>query len=167
MKKNETKVTSIILDQPNEEREIVLEQPGEYVVVLKSSGTRANIKGTWLVDGKDHVVKVIIHHQAAHTWAETTLKGVAKNGAKVGFWGKIVIDPGCPDVQSFLTERVLLLDENSSAEAVPELEILSDAVKCSHAASVSTLNEKQLFYLKSRGLTHSQAESLIVEGFLE
>ncbi|MCA9369371.1 SufD family Fe-S cluster assembly protein, partial [Candidatus Woesebacteria bacterium] len=64
------------------------------------------------------------------------------------------------------TERVLLLSDTATAETVPDLEILTDDVKCSHAASVSRIPEEQIFYLQSRGIERSTAEDMIVEGFL-
>jgi Fe-S cluster assembly protein SufD len=60
-----------------------------------------------------------------------------------------------------------LLSDQAKAEAVPELEILSDDVKCSHAASISRIPAEHLFYLQSRGLNQTQAEELVVEGFLD
>ena len=70
-------------------------------------------------------------------------------------------------INSFLTEKILLLSDEARAEAVPDLEIESDDVKCSHAATISKIPEEQLFYLMSRGLSKFEGESMIVEGFLE
>ena len=63
--------------------------------------------------------------------------------------------------------RNLLLSEDSHANALPNLEIEADDVRCSHGATVGQVDESQLFYLKSRGLTPLQAERLLVFGFFE
>lgn len=110
---------------------------------------------------------VIIHHQAPHTRANTTLRGVARDRAQIRFVGRIIIDEACGDSNSFLTERILLLSDQAKAEAVPDLEIKTDDVKCSHAASISRIPEEHLFYLMSRGIPQLQAENLIIEGFLD
>ena len=99
--------------------------------------------------------------------ANTTLKGVVRDQSQLKFKGLITIDPNCGQSSSFLTERILLLSDQAHAEAIPDLEILTDDVKCSHAASISNLDEEHLFYLMSRGLSKKQVEKLIVNGFLE
>lgn len=147
---------------------IKLDQPGEYHVELVGSGAHADIQGSFLAQGKDEVeINLYIVHKAPHTSAQTMMKGVALDQARVRFFGRIMIEPGCPDTQSFLEERILLLSDQAKAEAVPELEILSDDVKCSHAASISRIPVEHLFYLQSRGISAKAAEQLIVDGFLE
>lgn len=152
----------------NQQKKITITKPGDYLIELVGEGAEAEIVGAFLTEANDSVaVNVTIHHKAKHTLANTTLRGVARDQSKVRFFGRIIIDPECGQSNSFLTERVLLLSDQASAEAVPELEILTDDVKCSHAASVSQIPEPQLFYLMSRGLPKKQAEDLIIEGFLE
>lgn len=146
---------------------IVIQEPGEYQVFLTQAGAEVEIKGAFDVRGKDECsVTVIIHHQAPHTRANTTLRGVGRDQAKIKFVGRIIIDEECGDSNSFLTERILLLSDQAMAEAVPDLEIKTDDVKCSHAASISRIPEEHIFYLMSRGISRPQAEQLVVEGFL-
>lgn len=152
----------------DQQKKITLTEPGDYLVELVGEGAEAEIVGAFLTESNDAVaVNVTIHHKAKHTLANTTLRGVSRDQSKVRFFGRIIIAPECGQSNSFLTERVLLLSDQASAEAVPELEILTDDVKCSHAASVSQIPESQLFYLMSRGLPKKQAEDLIIEGFLK
>ncbi|MCB9801063.1 MAG: SufD family Fe-S cluster assembly protein [Pseudomonadales bacterium] len=148
-------------------QEITLEKPGKYLVELVGPGAEATITGVWDARGTDDVsVEVVIHHKAPNTLANTTMHGVGRDKATVRFVGRIIIDPECGNSNSFLTERVLLLSDTATAETVPDLEILTDDVKCSHAASVSRIPEEQIFYLQSRGIERSTAEDMIVEGFL-
>ena len=149
-------------------KEITLTKPGKYLVELVGPGAEVAITGVWDVRGNDVVsVEVVIHHKAPNTLANTTLHGVGRDSAQVRFVGRIIIDPECGASNSFLTERVLLLSDNAKAETVPDLEILTDDVKCSHAASISRIPEPQLFYLQSRGIGRQDAEDMIVEGFLK
>jgi Fe-S cluster assembly scaffold protein SufB len=152
---------------PDRHRKIVISQSGKYLVELTGPGAEAEITGAFLgQQDEKHDVEVIIHHRAPHTRATTTLKGVARDRASIRFLGRIVIDPECGNSNSFLTERILLLSDTARAEAIPELEILTDDVKCSHAASVSKIPEEHIFYLMSRGLPRREAEQLIIDGFL-
>ena len=160
-------MTEFVLKK-DEQREITLTEPGEYRVILAGEGASATVVGAFRAGGTDRVtVKVIIHHQARHTSAMTTLKGVTRDSSSITFAGRIIIDHDCGASSSFLTERILLLSEKARAEAIPDLEILTDDVKCSHAASISSIPEPQLFYLQSRGIPLQEAEELIVAGFLQ
>lgn len=147
---------------------IRLVESGEYVVELVGEGSNVKVVGAFeaSLDNKIDIHLTLIH-KAPHTRAETVLKGVARDRASIRFFGLIKIEPECGDTQSFLEERILLLSDKARAEAVPELEILTDDVKCSHAASVSQIPAEHLFYLQSRGISRSQAEAMIVEGFLQ
>lgn len=146
---------------------VVLSQPGEYLVELTQPGAEVKLVGAFQLTGSDNLqVKVTIRHCAPHTRATTTVHGVVQDQARLSLIGRIVIEENCGDSQSFLTERVLLLSDAASAETVPDLEIKTDDVKCSHAASISRIPEPHLFYLMSRGLSRPAAEQLIVDGFL-
>ncbi|GIK84297.1 MAG: hypothetical protein BroJett025_09190 [Patescibacteria group bacterium] len=152
----------------NEKKTIKITQQGDYIVELIGQGAEVEIVGAFLTESNEEVaVNVTIHHKAKNTVANTTLRGVARDQSKIRFLGRIIIAEGCGESNSFLTERVLLLSDQASAEAVPELEILTDDVKCSHAASITQIPEPQLFYLMSRGLPKKQAEDLIIDGFLK
>ncbi len=143
-------------------------KPGEYHIHLIRSDIEVVISGRIIASGTDQKqVCVTIHHQAPRTVAHTSLRGTSSDTAKLTFFGRIVIDPNCPQTNSFLEERILLLSPNARGETIPELEILSDDVKCSHAATISTIDPEQLFYLQSRGLTFDQAEKMLVASFLQ
>jgi len=149
-------------------KKIILKKPGKHVIELKKPGEEVEVVGVFETKDKERVeVEVVIHHQAPRTLANTTLKGVARDSSSLKFMGLIIIDPDCGQSSSFLTERILLLSDQAHAETIPDLEILTDDVQCSHAASISNISEKHLFYLMSRGLSKKQAEKLIVDGFLK
>ena len=158
-------------------RKINITQPGKHVIELKKPGEEVVIIGIFETKDQEQAsVEVIIHHQAPRTKAVTTLKGVVRDQSYLKLSGRIIIDPhgdratplsGGSQSSSFLTERILLLSDQARAEAVPDLEILTDDVVCSHAVSLSRPDERQLFYLMSRGLSKKKAEKLIVDGFLK
>jgi Fe-S cluster assembly protein SufD len=68
---------------------------------------------------------------------------------------------------AYQTNRNLLLSDDAEAVTLPSLEIEADDVKCSHGATVGQVDEAQLFYLMSRGLTRGDAERLLVFGFFD
>lgn len=155
------------LVKKDQSEEIIIKSSGKYTVVLSQPGASATIKGAFVAGGKEKIdVEVIIHHTAPNTQADSTFRGVARDSASIRFLGRIIIDENCGNTNSFLTQRVLLLSDQAKAECIPELEIESDSVSCSHAASVSRIPDEHLFYLMSRGIPKEKAEDLIIEGFL-
>jgi Fe-S cluster assembly scaffold protein SufB len=156
---------NIQVTKPNEK--VTLKEPGEYTVELVEPGAEVEIGGVYVSKGSEIInVKILIVHKAPHTRARTTLKGAAYDKSMIKLSGKIVIEESAFDTNSFLTEKILLLSPEAKAEAVPDLEIKTDDVKCSHAATISKIPDEELFYLESRGLSESEAKELIVDGFL-
>ena len=154
--------------QLNQSENIVITVADTYVFNLLKPDLEVTISGRFVSIGTNQDrVDVTIHHKAPRTVAHTSLRGTSSDRAKLTFFGRIIIDPDCPQTNSFLEERILLLSPKAKGETVPELEILSDDVKCSHAATISTIDPEQLFYLQSRGLTFDQAEKMLVASFLQ
>jgi Fe-S cluster assembly protein SufD len=65
------------------------------------------------------------------------------------------------------TSRNIVLSEHAKADAIPNLEIEANDVRCGHAASVGPVDEEAVFYLESRGIPAAEAERLIVTGFFQ
>jgi Fe-S cluster assembly protein SufD len=80
--------------------------------------------------------------------------------------GTIRVLPQAIGTEAFLEERILLASPHANAEVVPNLEIETDVVKCSHAATVGKIDEEEIFYLQSRGISKKQAKEMVMEGFL-
>ncbi len=97
---------------------------------------------------------------------ETEVRVVVEDGGSIKLKGKILIQKDAVGADAFLRLKVMLLGENAKAEVDPELEILTNDVKASHAAFVGQIDEEQLFYLMSRGIDRQNAIKLMVEAFL-
>jgi Fe-S cluster assembly protein SufD len=93
-------------------------------------------------------------------------RGIADARARGVFNGRIVVHPGAPKSDSQQSSRTLLLSEQAEIDARPQLEILTDDVKCSHGATTGQLDENVLFYLLSRGLDPQTARALLIHAFL-
>jgi Fe-S cluster assembly protein SufD len=150
-----------------EKKQVVIKQPGKYVVELIGEQAKVEILGAFIAKGSERLsVDVVTIHKARNTEADTFLRAVVKDKARVEIRGLIKIEKEAQKTNAFLKENVLLLSGTASAEAVPDLEIEANDVKASHAASVGKIDEEQVFYLMSRGLSRAKTEELIVEGFL-
>ena len=79
--------------------------------------------------------------------------------------GLIKVEKNAQNTNSYFRDDVLLLDDGI-AESLPTLEIEANEVKASHGSTTSRINEEQLFYLQSRGISKLQARQMIIDGFL-
>jgi Fe-S cluster assembly protein SufD len=106
-----------------------------------------------------------VEHKAPHTRSRQHFKSVLQDKAKFSFEGKIHVSSVAQKTESYQLSNNLVLSDEASANAKPNLEIFADDVKASHGATIGQLNEEELFYLRSRGLSLSQAREWLIEGF--
>jgi Fe-S cluster assembly protein SufD len=83
------------------------------------------------------------------------------------YTGLIKITEDATKSEAFQTNRNLTLSQGAWAESVPNLEIETNDVKCSHASTVGPIDDDQRFYLESRGIPTEVAERLVVFGFFD
>jgi Fe-S cluster assembly protein SufD len=92
---------------------------------------------------------------------------VASGRARGVYDGKIVVAPGAAKSESSQSSRNLLLSPQAEIDSRPQLEILTDDVKCAHGATTGQLDEDMLFYLLSRGIDRATARGLLTFAFAE
>lgn len=142
----------------------------EHVIEIVGDNAVAHVAGCALGDGKNadfhHDDTVFITHDAVNCESRQVFKKVLRNGAEGVFQGKILVKAGAQKTDGYQISQALLLDEDSSFQAKPELEIYADDVICSHGSTTGAIDEDALFYLQSRGVPADQATDLLVLAFL-
>jgi Fe-S cluster assembly protein SufD len=134
---------------------------------LLGPGANSDMLGLYFGDEDQHFDhNTSQDHVADHANSDLLYKGALDNQSRSVFRGIIRVWPGAQQTDAYQTNRNLLLSDESQAISLPNLEIQADDVKCSHGATVGQLDQESLFYLMSRGLNRSQAERLVVIGFL-
>ena len=106
-------------------------------------------------------------HVAPHTTSTITSKSISKAGGRTSYRGLVKVHPGAHDVKSFVKCDALLLDDESISDTYPYIECDESDVNLGHEATVSKVSDEQLFYLMSRGIPQAEAETMIVNGFIE
>ncbi len=125
------------------------------------------LEGFW--NGADHFgVHHLVHcsHLAPYTTSRQHYQGVSDDHARASFEGQIYVDKQAQKTDSYQLSKHLLVGEKSAGFSKPNLEVFADDVKASHGATVSMLNEEELFYLKSRGISQEKSASILKRGFL-
>lgn len=141
-----------------------------YRVDYYLNGTGASTNDSEVIFGNNDQsfdLQTNVNHEQPATEAKVNEKSILKDKSKSLFKGMIRIKENAAKSKSFLSGRSILLDKNAKSDAIPGLEIFTNDVKATHSASVAQIDEEQIFYLNTRCLSHSEAERVIVEGFLE
>ena len=112
-----------------------------------------------------HDFRTMQDHVAPATTSDLLFKGAVAGTAKSVYSGLIRVRKEARGTNAFQTNRNLVLSEGAGAESVPNLEIETNDVRCSHASAVGPIDEDQRYYLESRGIPPQIAERLIVIGF--
>jgi len=122
--------------------------------------------GAFLPDGRQHMdTQLAIDHRARGTVSSSTWRGVASGRGRGVFRGAILVAAGADGADASLGNKNLLLSPQAEIDTKPELEIYADEVKAAHGATVGQLDERALFYLRSRGIPAAQARTLLTTAF--
>jgi Fe-S cluster assembly protein SufD len=134
---------------------------------LLGPGANSDMLGLYFGDADQHFdFNTSQDHRVPHTGSDLLYKGALDGDSRAVFRGIIRVRPGAQRTDAYQTNRNLLLSPGARADSLPNLEIEADDVKCSHGATVGELDADAKFYLMSRGLSRTQAERLVVLGFL-
>jgi Fe-S cluster assembly protein SufB len=117
--------------------------------------------------GQHHDTGGKIIHLAPDTTSKIVSKSISKDGGRASYRGLLRVNKGNTNVKSNVVCDALLLDDSSRSDTYPYIEVDEQDVNIGHEASVSKIEEEQLFYLMSRGLTVEEATSMVVSGFIE
>ena len=106
-------------------------------------------------------------HVSPHTASDLLYKNALEDRARTIFGGLIRVEPHAHFADAYQKVRNLLLSDDAEANSMPGLEILADNVRCTHGATSGQVDEDELFYLRTRGISTKVAQRLIVTGFLD
>jgi Fe-S cluster assembly protein SufD len=139
----------------------------ETTVDLQAEGASAEVNAVYLAGNGRHAdFTSVITHQAPNCVTRQLVKGVARKGGRGVFQGKIVVERGAQKTDARQHHRGLLLEDGAEIFAKPELMIHADDVQCAHGNTAGGLDERALFYMRSRGIPEAEARALLIEAFL-
>jgi Fe-S cluster assembly protein SufD len=145
-------------DLSRSETETVLAEPGGFSEML----------GVFFADGDQHFDhRTEQDHVAPHCTSDLLYKGALRDRSRAVYSGWVHVRPDAQKTDAMQTSRNVVLSEHAKADAIPNLEIEANDVRCGHAASVGPVDEEAIFYLESRGIPRADAERLIVTGFFQ
>ncbi|MBN2013104.1 Fe-S cluster assembly protein SufD [candidate division KSB1 bacterium] len=135
---------------------------------LIGTGAHAKLQGIYFADQYQHIdLETLQQHEAPHATSNLLYKGAVKDRAHAIYQGMIKVYPDAQLTDAYQMNKNLLLNDQAHADSIPSLEIEANDVKCSHGSTVGKVNDEELFYLMSRGLSATDAKQMIVTGFFE
>jgi Fe-S cluster assembly protein SufD len=152
-------------------RQAVLGMGGHYNrsrndAEMLGMGSENELRTTFLGSGTQvHDFRTHQFHKAARSRSTLLSKGAVADESRSVYTGLIEIEKGAKRTDARQTNHNLLLSAHAHADSVPNLDIRENDVMCAHASSVGPLDELQRWYLESRGVTRSDAERLMIQGF--
>jgi Fe-S cluster assembly protein SufD len=140
----------------------------EVEAVLAEPGGFSELLGVFFADERQHFDhRSLQDHVASNCTSDLLYKGALLDESRAVYSGWVHVRPGAQKTSAMQTSRNMVLSEHAKADAIPNLEIEANDVRCGHAASVGPVEEETLFYLQSRGIPRDEAERLVVTGFFQ
>jgi Fe-S cluster assembly protein SufD len=138
----------------------------DVVAVLDGEGIDCTLNGLYVGRDKQLIDNhTTIDHAMPHCGSHEVYKGILAEQSRGVFNGKIIVRPDAQKTDAKQTNKALLLSDDASVNTKPELEIFANDVKCTHGAAIGQLDEDAMFYLRSRGLSISEARAMLIHAF--
>jgi len=132
-------------------------------------GENANseVQGIQLAgNGQVNDVHLDIRHDQPNCHSEQHLRGLVSGKSKIVFDGNITVSQDAQKTVAHLSDNNLMLSRSAEVDTKPQLEIYADDVQCSHGTSIGEIDERQIFYLRSRGISEEQAKNMLSIAFV-
>jgi Fe-S cluster assembly protein SufD len=124
------------------------------------------LTGLYLVaDQQINDIHVNVEHSQPFCSSTEKYKGLLFGKGKAVFDGRIVVAKHAQKTEAHLSNANLMLVRGAEVDTKPQLEIFADDVKCSHGTTVGQIEDNQLFYLRSRGISEAKARAMLSMGF--
>ena len=144
---------------------VTMKYPSVYLYGEGARGEVLSIAFTGKDQHQDAGAKMF--HFAPNTSSRILSKSISKDGGRTSYRGLVQVFPGAKKSSVFVSCDALILDEASRSDTYPYMKIKENDVHVQHEATVEKLGEEKLFYLMSRGISRSDAEGLLVNGFID
>ncbi len=144
---------------------LTMKYPAVYMVGPKASGEVLSVAYAGPGQHQDAGAKMV--HAAPETTSKIVSKSISKDGGRTSYRGLVRVEDEAYGCKSHVQCDALILDEESTSDTYPTMEIGARDAVIGHEATVSKVADEQLFYLMSRGLSQEQAMGMVVNGFIE
>ena len=126
----------------------------------------STLKGVTILKDKQHVDhNTLVKHISPNCESHQDYKGLYADSSTGVFNGRVIVEKEAQKINAFQQNNNILINDNATVNAKPQLEIFADDVKCSHGCTIGQFDEDALFYLRSRGIGLKEAQALLMYAF--
>ncbi|MFY9489223.1 MAG: SufD family Fe-S cluster assembly protein [Solirubrobacterales bacterium] len=137
-------------------------------IVTAADGADMRHNGVYFTQGDEHLdLFTTDMHESGNTTGDTVWKGAATGTSRASYEGLIEIVEGAQNSHTYLQTHSLMLSKQAKVDAIPSLIVKTDDVSASHGGTVGEVDEDQVFYMRTRGISRENAIRILVEGFFE
>lgn len=137
-------------------------------IITTERGADMRHNGLYFTQGDEHLdLFTTDRHESRDTTGDTVWKGAATGTSRASYEGLIEIIEGATNTHTYLQTHNLMLSKTAKVDAIPSLIVQVDDVSASHGGTVGEVDEAQVFYMRTRGITRENAIRVLVEGFFE
>lgn len=134
--------------------------------VMAGPKGECNLNGLYLADGDQRIdTKINLFHAVPECVSSQLFKGILGGDSRSTFGGEIIVAPHSQKTEAYQANNNLLVSDGARASSEPHLVIYADDVKCSHGSTIGTAGEEEMFYMRSRGISESEARLLQQQAF--
>ncbi len=134
--------------------------------IKMAEGSECSADGLALISARQLAdTHTLIDHAQPHGTSRQLHKCIVGGAAHAVFNGKIMVRHGAIKTDSEQSSKTLLLTDKAHVDTKPQLEIFNDDVKCTHGATIGQLDNEEVFYLRSRGVSEEQARNMLTYAF--
>lgn len=144
---------------------VTMKYPSVFLKGKRSHGEVLSI--AYAAKGQHQDAGAKMYHLAPDTTSRIISKSISKDGGRTSYRGLVSVSPGAKNSKVYVSCDALIMDEESRSDTYPYMRIKEKNSEIQHEATVEKLGEEKLFYLTSRGIKKPEAESLMVNGFIE
>ncbi len=136
-------------------------------LLLEEENSEAHMFGLYVAHESTHIDNhTSVDHKVPNCYSNEIYKGILDDQSKGVFNGKIFVRQDAQKTNAFQSNKNILLSDTATINTKPQLEIWADDVSCSHGCTTGQLDEEQLFYLRSRGISKSKAKAMLLHAFV-
>ncbi|UZE95450.1 Fe-S cluster assembly protein SufD [Alkalimarinus alittae] len=136
-------------------------------VKLIEPGAECSLDGVCVTLEKQHYDNhTEIEHVSPHCQSDESYRCIAGDESHIVFNGRIMIHRDAQKTLGAMSNKNLLLSSKAEIDTKPELEIYADDVKCAHGTTIGQLDEEELYYLVTRGISPDDAATMLTLGFV-
>ncbi len=139
----------------------------DFNIELTETGANCDLNGLYFASNEEHIDHhTTIEHMKSNCTSNEHYKGILGGKAIGVFNGRIHVHPDAQKTDAIQNNQNLLLTDDAIIHTKPELEIYADDVKCTHGATVGQLDDKAMFYLRTRGIDEENARRLLMRAYV-